>query len=235
LAHIAEVFPELEGPEIVVVFQHIPYTQSIIRVYDFDGRVRYEIWHDALLKSCCACPQTGLLMFSGINGEAYWHERGWEQLGNSHPRVVFAIRPKLDTFIYEYMGTEPGQGTNAPVWYGVIYPIEFVHAGDKRTGILPQYRLHTSLGPPAYGGVVRVQLEVELEQNRRACGLSWDLDASGQMVKNSLMVSDLYRELRRRDPNTYPDPNKFRLGPLPPIVSRSTTAPADNAAPATPP
>ncbi len=233
MAIIAEVFRELEGPEIVVVFLHRNHTQSIIRVYDFDGRVRYEIWHDASLNSCCACPQTGLLVFSGLNGEAYWYERGEYQLSLSHPRVVFAIRPRLDTFIHEYMSSEAGEATDTPVWYGTIYPLDFVHVCDPRSENPRQSGLEFWLHPPTYGGVARLELRVN-KGGGIAGGVSWELDANGREVQYSRLVSDLYRKLRRDDPNTYPDPNEFRLGPLPPIVSRSTTAPAaaDGAVPA---
>ena len=209
---IADVFPERTGDEIVVLHKHPPQSSCVIRVYDQNGNVLYHVWHEGTLTGCHWMADAGLLVFIGYNSDADWSERGHPEVEAPYPIVVFGVRPTLNFIAADYLRSVPGEDPLSPAWYQCLHPpnvLDFV----RRWG----------LAAPPYGRspgrFVYFKLTIGLTAWDKETGVRWVLDEFGQEVPKSRIVEARYR----RD-ETLPDPEVFKLGPLPPIVSASERA-----------
>jgi len=217
---VADVFPDHPGDEVVAVHDHAVYSQCVIRIYDLRGDVVYQVWCDAVLGSCYWMVGARQLVFAGVNGEATWEERGHISVDNAHPCVVFAIQPALGSIWADFLRTKPGTSPLHPLWYKCVFPPEVIGARDFRheLTLTPPYT-------PRSGRAVYIRI-----RSRKIwdAAIGWDIDEYGEEIDNSRVVNDNYKrnqELRDDDPDKLPDPNIFRLAPLPPISSGQKTPP----------
>ena len=147
-----------------------------------------------------------LLVMVGYNGSAYWPQRGHPEVKFPHPLAVFAIHLEDGLITTEYLSETPGSGPLKPAWYKCLLPAE---ASDWTTRYVieaPRWRYD----PQRF---VRFALQVG---GNKLAGLDWVLDANGHEVPGSRVISDAIKI----NAVQYPDPKKFRLGPLPPVVDR---------------
>ena len=129
-ALVQDVFPDSPGDEITVIHAHMPHSPRLIRVHalDEDGTLLYEVWHDGYINRPYWMPGPGLLVFSGLNSEASWAERGHEGLAPTEgPMIVFAIRPVCGEIIKDWVHTPGGKGSFEPVWYRCVLPAKCSH------------------------------------------------------------------------------------------------------------
>ena len=108
--------------------------------------------------------------------------------------------------IEEYLSETPGSGPLEPVWYKCLLPAK---ASDWTTSYI--------LEAPLWGfdrtSFVRFGFQV---RGNESGTVDWVLDANGVEVLGSRVIPDVFKI----NPEQYPDPEKFRLGPLPPVVDR---------------
>ncbi|MBU0616722.1 MAG: serine/threonine protein kinase, partial [Planctomycetes bacterium] len=207
--------PEHIGAEIVVVFNHKVYSQRILRIYDLEGRLLYQIWHDGGISECYWMTEAGLLVCVGNNGERRWDEWGWDFEGREHPRVVFAIRPEPDELFEQFLATSPGDGPLDPAWYYWLSPPEFLADPERPVEI----RL---VGPSKAksGRAVGLIFRFWDETGKRRGGLGWDIDAAGREILDSRSIPDEYKSHLKNPPpdhlNRLPQPDEFRLNLWPP-------------------
>jgi hypothetical protein len=148
------------------------------------------------------------LVFLGHHNEADWAERGHAGVKDPFPIVVLAIKPVLGSLSHGFLRSGPGEGPLHPIWCQCLFPPREI--GDYERGFRPKLR------PPTYGSLGRtVNLNLVWLGDRQA-GLSWDIDASGHKVPDSLVVNDVYKGIEPPLPN----PDVFQLGDLPPITSQ---------------
>ena len=200
---MVDVFPQFAGPEIVVNYA-CTYSARAIRILDRSGKTLYQAWHDGSLVGCYWMDDVQLLVFSGLNSEVYWHERGYPDVESHHPHVVFAIRPTLGSIATGFLQSEDGNSPTSPVWYRCLLPPK---ASD--------YVLDWDLLPPSstYDPGRFVKLDVGLKLF--GAGVFWIVDEFGQDVPETHGAGDNYN----RHPNDLPDRSWFHLGDLPPVVS----------------
>ena len=203
VVHVADVFPERPGREIVAVFSCI-YSPRLIRIYDLGGELLYQVWHDGGIGICCWVSRARLLVFSGTNAEAYWHERGYPKLYSAHPRVTFAVRPRLGFVSDGWLRSVSGDGPLNPVWYKCLFP---PNAREIITG-----PIRVLLGHGAHRDYLQFSVTVD---EAIGAAVSWIVDDDGNDVPGTRVLTDGYELDRHR----LPDPDQFRLRPLPPIVS----------------
>ena len=169
-AAVADVFPERPGREIVAVFGCV-YSQRVIRIYDLSGAVLYQFWHDGSLTQCYWMSKARLLVFVGLNSEAYWEQRGEEHVGRHYPIVVFAVRPTLGFIADEYLPSTPGEGPSSPVWYKCVLP-------PRQSGELDWWALGRPIGGDA-GRSAHFALTVSRAQG---ASVGWNIDEFGNQV-----------------------------------------------------
>ena len=209
LCKIADVFPERPGFEIVADHAHVSYSHRAIRVYGLDGKVLYQVWHDGRIGAIQWMPAARLLVFVGLNSEVHWEKRGHSELRGDDPCVVFAVRPTLDFIVDKYLLTETGDDPLSPVWYRCLLPPDAIYAIE--------YGLRPSEGGYADGRHVALQLTSNSVDN---ASVWWILDEFGRMVPGARVVTDMYG----CNLDKLPDPNEFKLAPLPSIVATSQPA-----------
>jgi serine/threonine protein kinase len=222
---VADVFPELPGDEVVVAHKHANTTHTAIRVYDLSGSVLYQVWVDCEVLSFYWMSAPHLLVVAGGNGERPWEERGVYGTGNSHPKVVFALRPEQGFRTTDYVAQEPADRERAdarlrPQWYKCLLP----------AGPASSYVGHLRLDTPdrPWNETECVNFNVALEARYPPMGVSfqWVLGKDGEPVAGPT-YGDLYQRnqtLPDGDPNRLPVV-KWYLGPLPPCVTTSQPAP----------
>ena len=214
---LLDVFPERPGREIVVSFQHTPYSACVIRIYDLTGTLLYQVWQDGGVGPCYWMSDAELLVFVGLNGEAPWDRRGYPETREIDPRVVFAVRPRLNFIAQDWLRPAPGGDPLNPVWYRCLLPPDAVDHIDGWT-------VKASLPPHDPGCSVCLSLVVSKDIE---AGVSWTINAAGEEVISSRVVSDEYnrnQKLPEGDPKRLPAPSYFKIGDLPPIVSTSESA-----------
>jgi len=210
-----DIFPEEQSPglEIVTCIAGSPASASLLRIYDTRGEVLYQIWQDGGVGLCRWLKGAGLLVFLGLNGVVPWDRRDvLENLPTrgDHPRVVFAIRPKLGFITDECLRETPRRGAEAdprhPEWYLCFWPPNYAEMIVNVHADGPAERIFEA--NVAGDDRVEVSLQVDDVSGRL---ISWTLDAAGQEVPA--------RRLHGGNWVSFEDQREmFDLRPLPPIV-----------------
>lgn len=198
-----EVFEENPGPEIIAFFSHL-YSRRVIRIYNLDGKLLYQMWHDGVINSYYMMRKAGLLVLTGENAEAYWEDRGYPDIEERHPHVVFALRPRIGLIINEYLKTEPGESDLHPAWYKCLLPPKSADVFNMPTIFTPDLSNYDD----GYHVMFSISYRNELSTN-----INYLLDQHGEVVPGAHTLNDAYH----RNPNL-PRMENFYLGPLPPIV-----------------
>ncbi len=217
---VIDVFPETPEPEIVVAFQVHPHTQCILRIYDLSGRLEYEIWHDGNPTSCHWLSRPGLLVFAGINGSRSWSELGYSGLSDpvfgarvdhEHPKVVFAVRPRVGAVSHGFLRTTPGVERLDPAWYFAVPQCAggFIYVEPPAIG--------------ASGATLQVGVEFRFE-NGIPGGVSWELDETGTATGTERIVNNPYKSHIAAHPGVLPDPVQFKLVPYDDLVRAAATS-----------
>jgi hypothetical protein len=204
-AVIADTFPGLSGPEIVVIHKDGPHSACAVRVYSLDGEVLCQWWHDGALNPGRWVAGPRLLVFTGLNCQAPWEQLGYPGV-TGKPIVVFAVRPEPG--FKSTAWTAPGVRDSTLCWYRCLLP---PGASDSFSGA-------QVIEPHAYEDPLRyVRIEVQLRADTSA-GFSWLVDGNGSIVPDSLVRNDAYRA--RQESGSAPDPGGFELGDMPSVVDK---------------
>jgi serine/threonine protein kinase len=207
-ADVADVFPEEPGLEIIAFHRHKRFSPTLIRVYDLNGHVLFETWHDGHLNKSYWMPGPGLIVATGCNSDGKWIERGKDATRRGlYPTVVFAVRPELGV-TGQILSWSGFKGTMDPAWYLCVLPSEinnFVNWKD------------TSLNAPSlnYPTDQYVQFEIQTLTNSMS-SYSWILDAHGQVIDH---------ENSANWPQEYglPSLSEMKLGVLPERITPRPT------------
>ncbi|MCH8153073.1 MAG: serine/threonine protein kinase [Planctomycetes bacterium] len=205
-ADVVDVFPEHPGDEVLAIYHHAPSSAACLRIYGLDGEgeLLYQIWHDGVSSSHYWMSDARLLLVSGLNSEVPWAERNHAEVRfDTHPYVVYAVRPQSKYIATEWLPSTPGPSPSFPVWYKCLLP--------PQASELVLFRLMRPL--PHYDPNGFASVSIRLRRNP-AAGLWWVIDEFGAEVPDSRGTNDGYKG----DPNA-PDETVFYLGELPPIIS----------------
>lgn len=204
---IADVFPEYPGDEIVALHSYESAGSSIIRVYDLNGEVHYQVGHNGSLRGCHWMPGAQLLLLTGFNSEATWGERGHEEVEAPYPVVVFAVHPSYDFITADCLRSTAGDGPLHPAWYKCLYP-------PNVRDVVYRWRFVS----PAYGHDPGRYAYFQVFIAEKGA-VRWLIDEFGREVPGTRIAGARYK--RAKD---LPDPSVFFLEPLPPVVSASEHA-----------
>jgi hypothetical protein len=212
-ARALDIFPDRPGTEIVAIHAHGPYSARVLRIYDLNGDLLYQLWHDGDLHPPLWMPGRRMLLLGGRNQRARWHERGQGEY-RSYPLILFAVRPAVGRISNSWVSPTATGADETLVWYQCFLPA----AGSDRFQ-------DPSLLPPMPGddpaGVLRFRLR--LGRNPQAT-VSWLVDDRGNIMPETWIADDTYNPERAQD-NPAPDPAIFRLGSLPAIALPQTPEP----------
>lgn len=221
---VADVFPERDGPEVVAVFQHTPYSQTMIAVLTLEGERLFDVWHDGHVYGIVWDDASGLLICAGVNSDGEWKDRMTEKRpvhADQHPPVLFAVRPREGEHGKDIRPGHP-RATADAVWYRCLQP----------SANACQFRFYQdaySLGPPvssrAGNGersvatarlVARDPDSAELGGVLSGAEVHWEVTAMGVMTRRPLtdVARDLFEELANGD-GAVPRPLELEWGDLP--------------------
>lgn len=154
---LADVFPDSPGEEVIVLHNHRPLGQSVLRIYDLAGKVLFEAWHHGHLKQVRWLSGDEVLVVHGENDEATWKQRGHPECEHPWPLVVFGLKPVLGER-HGWIAT-PGNATAySPEWYKCILPADacerlqgedYIALGDLGNKQLDAGR-HFTVGVPPF-------------------------------------------------------------------------------------
>lgn len=202
---ILEVFEENPGPEIIAFFSHL-YSRRAMRIYSLDGKLLYQMWHDGVIQSYYMMRKAGLLVLACENAEVYWEDRGYPNIKERHPHVVFALRPKIELISNKYLKTERGDSDLHPVWYHCVLPPLTTDVFINPSVTVPKISSFDD------GSHVMFQL---IYRGYAPNGINFIIDQFGNVIPDAHVYSDEYN----RNLNI-PRAEQFYLGPLPPIIDK---------------
>ncbi len=208
---VVDVFPALDGDEIIAIHRRETTTHSVVRVYDLSGESLYQVWVDVLVGSAYWMSDAGLLVLAGVNGAASWPDRGRSEGGSAHPTVVFAIRPMTGFISREYLSEQAGDNPLSPAWYNCLLPPEMSTMLD----LSPSHGLSRPGAKHDPGRFVNLTVVPRNSGDGPPGGLSCVLDKFGKVVHGSQVTDNIYKLRQSR----LPDPSDVNLGDLPPIIS----------------
>lgn len=204
--YVADIFPESPGEEIVAVYQHSTFSQCILRIYDLQGDIVYEVWHDGNISSAYWMKNAGRLVLAGQSGlwtsrELHLCESGDDDSWcNEHPAVIMAIRPEFQRLLRDsYMSASPGPDKWAPEWYLTFLPanvgvnVTALTAGDADRSV----GVGVVVLPAGQGGFIL------------------NLDTTGREIEGSRQRDNAYLSNQDR----LPDVNEFKLVPFAEVVA----------------
>ena len=185
---VEDVFADPVGKEIIAVYRHNRTTHSAVRVYGLQGAILYQVWVDASITGVYWMSSARLLVLAGVNGSAYWPQRGYPNVRFPHPSVVFAIRLEVGFIAREYLSELPGDDLLSPVWYKCLLPPKMsdeFNLSPKRPS-----RPGEKYDP---GRSVEIALHAHVTFDGRLAGFGWVLDEFGKVIEGSLVPNDLYQ------------------------------------------
>ena len=206
-AGVLEVLDDNPGPEILVVHGHDTYSQCFIRLYDLGGNVLYQVWHDGTVRDFCWLPKPRLLVFLANNSEVLPQERGIRGLESQDLMVVFAVRPMME--VHEaFLRTDGSGEAPAPVWYRQVKP-------DNAIDLMRDWFIDPS-GPYKGERGAAFTIGVCSDDSSSIC-VGWDVGETGKDIPRSRVPSAEYEAFREQ--RGLPDPDAFKLGDLPPVIT----------------
>ena len=193
-----DVFPEIDGPEIVAWFGN-PYSMRAVRIYTMDGRLLYQIWHDGGIFEFFWMSGPRLLIASSEDARCYWEKRGVAEIQERYPHVVFALRPQIGHISANVLDVDCRDGDDCPVWYKYVAP-------PRMTDVLSEPLLGPAEIAP-YRPEDHVNVTLYLRRNPKA-NLSWIVDERGDVVAQG-PIDDAFHRLENP-----PDLSDFHLADI---------------------
>ncbi len=203
---VEDIFEDLPGDEIVVLTQHAVRSSRAVLVFDMDGKLLYEFWHDGEMSVPVWLSGTRMLVFSGRNRAHDWEDRlppghdNYQELVGIGPQVLFGVRPRLGA---ARSWINPDSGVHHPdlAFYRCILPIPEIE----------RFRLYCETEPDV--GLRSKFFRVHFILVNDNKGFNIRVDSAGRFVPGSIIPTDGFKRL-----TAVPDPGQFSLGDLPPVL-----------------
>ena len=119
----ADIFPDA-GDEVVVYFHHA-MSPGVLQIYNLDGTLLYQVWHDGALSNFLWIESSGVLAATGLNQEhPSRHWLGTKDATTFHPRVAIALKPERGDISREFLKSGSGWGEVDAYAYFWIGPMK---------------------------------------------------------------------------------------------------------------
>jgi hypothetical protein len=212
----ADVFPQIEGKELVVMHGLGPYSQRALRVYDLEGNLLYQLWQDGGIVSFSWFPERRRLICLAMDEAEKQH--AMEILrAPALFYAVFAVEPKLGVISNEFMIPAQRGGPNDPVWYHYLSPPRY------------QFEYQAELRGPkeaTFGAEAQINISFEPDGSPNV-GFAIPIDEHGKEILPSInergedpgdfrVRSDLY--LQSVAVGLVPPDGSFKLSDKPPDI-----------------
>ncbi len=211
-----DIFKEYDGPEVIGIYYHHPYSRCCVRIYTLNGELLWQFWHDGHLDPPYWMPDVQQLVFKGFNSYKNWEHRDAEniRIKGSHPRILFSVKPQLGMINNTYLETPDLSGIPQPEWYQCILPMDKLHLFGR-----------TVLSAPAQGAdagrAVRIRSLCDGILGAEVC---WTIDEHGIEIPGTRVANDIYKS--NMDALGI-DEDTFHYGELPPIVNKTEIQPTN--------
>ncbi len=212
-----DVFPSSPAHEVVADFSHNRTSQHIIRIYDLNGRLLYETWHDGTASTCYWMEDSRLLVFAGSDATVNWNPMGEMRTAGGDPLVVFAVRPEPDQVAPGYLFRHGEEDDASLAWR------RYLLLDGRPVDLGSEWELRIAPPLTAYAQKKFVMVLTD-DTTKTSAQVTWDLDEFGMEVSESRKAGDGYHRNRRQypdegDPQRLPDPGDFYLSDLLPIIA----------------
>jgi len=118
-AQALDVFEQVPGPELVVVFG-CHFSQRAFRIYNLQtGERLFQFWQDGGIHSVYYANEANLLICSGLYNNVKWQAKHRAQFGQEgYPIIVFAVKPRLGVLMKTFIDdARPDEDPIWPAWY----------------------------------------------------------------------------------------------------------------------
>ena len=205
-ATLIDIFPDIEGMEIVTAYLHAR-SVCALRIYDLAGNVQFQVWHDGHLQRFLWLPRSQKLIIAALNAEALWHERGVPSAGTErHPQVLFAMQVRRGQRLTEWIKTGNALGTYPVEWYKALIPGEW---GDKA------HIAELRAASPSDGA--QVDFVVQVNRFDFKAGVAIPFNELGMEVGRRGPSNGLVSAI---DAGEVPPHETVQFGELPPVIDR---------------
>ncbi len=204
-----DIFPERDGDEIVVVYNHY-WSRRVIHIYSLNGELLYQVWHDGDAVESFWMADPELLVFAGTNAIVQWRQRGHPEVNAFYPHVVWAIHPELGGVHSKYICTDDAVDCIEPAWYKCLLP-------GSSSDTLATVKLRTPERRFQDGAHCNISCYYRHPAGNNTIVAGWVIDEHGEHVDESWHWSDGYTKFKDKLVQI----ENFHLGPLPPIVSKN--------------
>lgn len=194
---VADIFPDWAGEEIVAIFAQ-SHSQRLIRIYNLDKKVLYQVWHDGGLIQPYWMAGARLLVLAGTHDRGNW-DAGRVQSTQTGPWTVFALQPRAGDVSHEYVEDHIADQKLGVAWYLRVNLGEALHA----TGATPHLDAPSAPHDPSHAVMYYVEFPTV---PGAAC--AWVLDERGVVVEGP-SATDPYEwnqnQHQAGDPQRLPD------------------------------
>lgn len=194
---VADIFPDLAGEEIVAIFAQ-SHSQRLIRIYNLDKKVLYQVWHDGGLIQPYWMADARLLVLAGTHDRGNW-DAGRVRSTQTGPWTVFAVQPRAGDVSHEYVEDHIADQTLGVAWYLRVSLGEALHA----TGATPHLDAPSAPHDPSHAVMYYIEFPTV---PGAAC--AWVLDERGVVVEGP-SATDPYEwnqnQHQAGDPQRLPD------------------------------
>ncbi len=221
---LGQVVDDTPEPEIISFWAH-HYSLRAVRIYDLDGHLLYQIWHDGSVgsRSVRYHAPSGLLVCGG----SYTTHDPWDIAPGVPPNsydlpMVFAIKPRLGFITNRLMDVpetpaliakrlaryppEAFADRYAPVWYKFVWPLH--RAFRVQVKAVGRGEYHRQQSGRALGDI---SVDVLDTSDRSYSGFSWVIDRAGASIPGTHSAGDIYRRAMATSGLALPVPEQHRL------------------------
>lgn len=210
--YIEDVFPDIDGNELISLYRQQPNSVSAIQVHRINGELLSEHYHDGYVQSAYWHQASKKLIVTAVNSDGTWLDRG-EQIvsAEKYPFVVYAFRPQVGQrgVAIHHPGLRAGV---EPVWYRCLLPSSAYWSipkdinGELRIMANQPGRLNQQ-----YDGLI----DLQIGNSPRGDHAGLTIDPDGNVVDSN--PTDGWMQ------NTGLGPDDFYLGELPPRIIQQET------------
>ena len=204
VCRVADVLPDRPGKELIVVFQHGKFSQCSLRIYDLQGTMLSQAWHDGNISDMYWMSGPKQLVCLGVNSEVDAIDRGLPNWTRKHSIVLYALRPVQGQTESRWIDTVDHAGGIRPIWYRCLlnFPDPTGNGRFEFNEPFPGFDLDSNVGASFF-----------VPTPTGTATLGFTIDQSGNIIRNTFSPNSIFNRAA-------PDLTTIQFGDLPPIRDR---------------
>lgn len=195
---LVDCFAECPGSEVVVNQRWGIYSASVVRVFDSEGRLRYQAWHDGVIHALQWDPSLRRFYVAIQSSEKRWIERGFDLGENEYAAGVFSCEPKLDHLGDQWVVFAGQRLDPTLLWYKWLGPADKLPNTGNISPSLGRFQADEAVGGPRCHVNFRLDVVGVAKSESVYRQLYMFLDADGNEFRERRHAGDRYDSDHRR-------------------------------------